>query len=400
MIEKPKKKWLVARIAVAQLLVVLVTFGAGYSIGGGQLPLALNQNEPVATGLPDDLDYQSVEQVYDSLRSNYDGQLNLGDLLDGLKEGLVAASGDPYTEYQNAKDAEEFKNDLDGTFTGIGAELSKDEQTIVVVAPLAGFPADKAGLRPQDAIVEIDGESAFDISVSEAVKRIRGEAGTKVKLKIIRDQKQTLNFEITRQKITLPSVESEILDGNIGYMKISRFGEDTAALSRQAADKFKAAGVKGVILDLRNNPGGLVGAAVDLSSVWLERGKPVLEQKRAGMTIKRFDATGSPILNGIPTVVLINEGSASASEITAGALRDNGVARLVGQKTFGKGSVQQLVNLSDHGVLKVTIARWYTPSGKNIDKEGIEPDTKVARTEDDYKNNRDPQLAAALKFFK
>jgi carboxyl-terminal processing protease len=267
------------------------------------------------------------------------------------------------------------------------------------VSPIEGFPAAKAGLRPRDVVAEINGKSAFDLSVTEAVNKIRGQVGTNVKLKIIRDNEE-LNFDIKREQITIPSVESEILEGNVGYLKISRFSEDTDDLARQAADEFKRASVKGVILDVRNNPGGLLDASVELAGLWLPKGDTVLEEKRGGVTMQTLQSNGPATLKGIPTVVLINEGSASASEIVAGALKDNGAATLLGAKTFGKGSVQQLEELPDGGILKVTIARWYTPGGKNIDKEGIKPDKAVEQTAEDFKNNKDPQKDAAIQFLK
>lgn len=346
------------------------------------------------------LNYGGVTQVYDALRKNFDGTLDQSKLEDGLKEGLVKAAGDPYTEYLNPQAAKEFNEDLNGSFMGIGAELSKDPDTksIVIVSPLAGFPAEKAGLKPRDVIAEIDGKSAYDLNVTDAVKKIRGPKDTTVKLKIIRDNKQTLDIDIVRKEIKIPSVESKTLDNNIGYIKISRFAEDTADLSREAAKKFKETNVKGVVLDVRGDPGGLLDAAVDVSSLWLPPDKTVLTERHDGAIIKTYKANGSPLLAGIPTVVLADDGSASASEITAGALRDNQAARIIGVKSFGKGSVQQLQQLDGGGILKVTIARWFTPNGKNIDKAGIEPDQKVERTEDDFKNNRDPQLDAASIF--
>ncbi len=401
-VKKQRYSFSVKRTAIGVVAGMFV-FYLGIAVGSGRVRLGDNRifhNGSQNHQLPADLDYSSVEQVYDSLKSSYDGKLDAQQLLDGLKKGLAEATGDQYTEYLNSDKAKEFDSDLNGSFTGIGAELGKQDDLLVVVSPIAGFPADKAGLRPQDVISKIDGEPSFNLSISDAVNKIRGPKGTKVKLTIVRDKSKELEFEIERDQITIPSVTSEILDGNIGYMKISRFGEDTSGLSRQAADKFKAAGVKSVILDVRGNPGGLLDAAVDLSSLWLPSGKTVLQEKRDDVVVRTYKAKGNAVLAGTPTVVLINEGSASASEITAGALKDNGAATLIGQKSYGKGSVQQLENLAGGSVLKVTIARWYTPNGKNIDKAGIEPDQKVDRTDEDYAANRDPQKDAAITFLK
>lgn len=367
----------------------------GWAAGSGRLILGRNAPNNAAQHLPANLDYSSVETVYDRLKTDFDGELDVTKLMDGLKEGIAKSLDDPYTEYLNAEEAKAFNEDLSGTFTGIGAELGKEEGTVVVISPLAGFPAEKAGLKPKDVIAEINGESAYDLSITEAVKKVRGPKDTKVTLTIVRDGTQELKLEITRAEISIPSVESKTLDNNVGYIKISRFSDDTARLVSEAASGFQRANVSGVILDMRGNPGGLLDAAVDVSGVWLEKGKPILEERRAGLTMQRFKSKGPATLAGIKTVVMINEGSASASEITAGALKDNGVATLVGEKSYGKGSVQQLDDLKDGSVLKVTIARWFTPNGKNIDKEGIEPDEKVTISDDDAKNNRDPQLDKA-----
>ena len=352
------------------------------------------------TSLPTNLNYAEVEQVYDALRTNFDGELNLDNLITGLKDGLARASGDEYTEFLDNEEKEEFDEDLNGSFTGIGAQLQKRDKNIMVEVPLTGYPAEKTGLRARDVIVEIDGESAYDISLKKAVEKIRGEEGTIVKLKIVRDDNQLLEFEVRREKITIPSVESKIIEGDIGYMKLTRFGDDTMKLSRQVAEEFSKAGVKGVILDLRNNPGGLLPASVDVAGLWVSPGKTVLEQRQGNRTTKVFESDGDGILSNVPTVILINEGSASASEIVAGALKDHKLATLIGEKSYGKGSVQQLIDFADGTILKVTIARWYTPNGKNIDKEGIEPDQKVERTDEDYKNDRDPQKEAAINFLK
>jgi len=394
-ITRPLKRGTFKRVLFSSLALLLV-FTLGINVGNGRL--AIGANKPVSSELPDNLDYSSVEAIYDKLRANYDGELDQSALLDGLKQGLASASGDPYTEYFNSKDAKEFDDELNGSFTGIGAELGKRaDGGIEIISPIAGFPAEKAGLKAKDLIAEIDGKSTIGLTVTEAVNKIRGEAGTKVTLKIVRNNAQELNFEITRAQITIPSVKHEIVDGNIGVITISRFGPDTVQLAKEAADSFKQANVKGVILDLRSDPGGLLDAAVGVSSLWLDKSQTVLLEKRDGKVVKTYHATGNPVLKGVKTVVLINDGSASASEITAGALKDNNAATLIGAKSYGKGSVQQLLQLGDGSMLKVTSAHWFTPSGKGIDKSGLEPDQKVERSDDDIKNNKDPQKDAAIQ---
>lgn len=396
--KKTKKK--ISILKTAGIIVFTgAVFGAGWLAGNGNIQVSSYKAVSSNSGLAEKLDYSTIDTIYSSLRDNFDGELSEKKLLEGLKSGLAKATGDPYTEYFNAEAAEDFQAGIDGTFEGIGAQLGKDtDNNIIIVSPIAGYPADKAGLRPKDIIAEIDGETAYDLTISEAVDKIRGEKGTSVKLTVIRNSKPE-EFTITRETIDIPSVKTEIR-GQTGIMTISRFGDDTVNLAKQAAEEFKAAKVSGIILDLRSNPGGYLDGAVDISSLWLSKGTTVLTERRDNVVIDTFMANGSAPLKGIKTVVLIDEGSASASEITAGALKDNNAATLIGQKSFGKGSVQQPINLKDGGLLKVTIARWFTPGGKNIDKEGLEPDQKVELTPDDITSGRDPQLDAALSALK
>lgn len=385
---------------VAAISVVVVVFFAGVGVGNGSIQFGFVKNTQ-NRDLPADLDYSSVEALYDALKASYDGELDYQALLDGLKAGLAQAAGDPYTVYLTAEEAQEFNNQLNGTFSGIGAELGQDaDKNIIIVSPIAGFPAAKAGLRPQDIITEIDGKSTAGMNIAEAVTKIRGPKGTDVTLRIIRNKSEDLTFTITRADIKIPSVKYEILDGNIGYLQIIQFNNDTVSLATAAAREFKSKGVEGVILDLRGNPGGLLDAAVDVSSLWLKKGATVLQEKRGGVVVSTWYANGNDILRGVPTAVLINEGSASASEIVAGALKDNKAATIIGAKSFGKGSVQQMKALSGGGELKVTIARWYRPNGENIDGKGVSPDKEVKMTEEDYKNGRDPQKDAAVEFIK
>lgn len=346
--------------------------------------------------LPDELDYSSVDELYDTLRKEFDGELSADELIDGLKRGLADATGDPYTVYLNEEESQEFKAELNGTFTGIGAELGIENDRVVVVAPLEGFPAEEAGLRAGDVILAIDGEDAINITVEEAVSTIRGEEGTDVTLTVSRNG-EVLDITITRAKIVVPSVKSEIRDDGIGYLRISRFAEDTVRLAKDAASEFVAAGVTEVILDVRNNGGGYLEAAVDIAGLWLADNTVVVEQKSGDVVTQTLKTKGDGVLMGLETVVLINKGSASASEIVAGALQDHEAATLVGQTSFGKGSVQSLEELSYGGVLKVTIARWYTPNGSNIDHEGISPDIEVEITDEDFENDIDTQLNKAVE---
>lgn len=359
------------------------------------LGTALNEVNSENKKLPKNLDYSSVEEVYDALRVNYDGQLNVDDIINGLKTGLVESAGDPYTNYLSTEDNEDFDSQLSGTFTGIGAELIEENNVVVVSTPLSGFPAEKAGVKARDIIFKIDGEDATQLTVADAVKKIRGEKGTTVKLTLIREGEQ-IEVSIVRDVINIPSVKSEVING-IGYMTIYRFGDDTTELARKYAQEYKNSGINGIVVDLRNNPGGYLEESVGVASLWLDKNSVVVEEKRGDVSIKKDRAYGGNILKGTKTVVLINGGSASASEILAGALKDNNLATLVGEKTFGKGSVQQLEEFKDSSALKVTVAKWFTPSGKNIDKEGISPDKEVVLTLEDVKNKQDPQKNAALE---
>jgi carboxyl-terminal processing protease len=388
---------MVATKITVGLAVALIVFGTGYGFGAGDIKVT---NGSANQGLPSKLDYSSVDDVYNAIKANYDGKLDEQKLLDGLKTGLAQATGDPYTVYFNEDQAQDFNNQLQGTFSGIGAELGQDAQgNLIVVAPIDGFPAAKAGLRSQDAIISIDGKATTGMTVYDAVTKIRGEKGTEVTLRVAREKTEDLTFKITRDNIKIASVKSQVLSDNIGYIKINQFGDDTADLTQKAARDLKEKGVKGVVLDLRGNPGGLVSAATAVSSLWLPEGKMILQERRGNTAVSTELANGNNILKDVPTVVLIDAGSASASEITAGALKDNGAATTMGVKSYGKGSVQQLVKLGG-AELKVTIARWYRPNGQNIDKKGINPDKEVKMTDDDYKQNRDPQKDAAVEFLK
>ena len=339
------------------------------------------------------IDLSSVQKTYQELIANYDGKLDTQKLIYGANRGLVEAAGDPHTAYMDPDETKEFDKSLSGQIGGgIGAEIGLRNNKPTIIKPLENSPAQKAGIKAGEAIVKVNDEASSDWSVEKVVSKIRGEVGTSVKLTLLSGD-QTREVSVVRQNIVSPAVESEI-DGEIGILKVNRFGDDTVSLSRKYASEFVEKGVKKVILDLRNNPGGTVGAAQGLLGIWLDN-QIAMTERRGSEIVKTLRTTGAPILGNMKTVVLINGNSASASEITAGALREYGKATLVGQKSYGKGSVQIVLGLPGGSQMKVTEARWYTPKGKNIDKTGIEPDVKVDLSSDDVNNNVDPQMDKA-----
>ncbi len=339
------------------------------------------------------IDLSSVQKTYQELIANYDGKLDTQKLIYGANRGLVEAAGDPHTAYMDPDETKEFDKSLSGQIGGgIGAEIGLRNNKPTIIKPLENSPAQKAGIKAGEVIVKVNDEASSDWSVEKVVSKIRGEVGTSVKLTLLSGG-QTREVSVVRQNIVSPAVESEI-DGEIGILKVNRFGDDTVSLARKYASEFVEKGVKKVILDLRNNPGGTVGAAQGLLGIWLDN-QIAMTERRGSEIVKTLRTTGTPILGNIKTVVLINGNSASASEITAGALREYGKATLVGQKSYGKGSVQIVLGLPGGSQMKVTEARWYTPKGKNIDKTGIEPDVKVDLSSDDVNNNVDPQMDKA-----
>ncbi len=339
------------------------------------------------------LDLSSVQRTFRTLKSNFDGKLDDAALIEGASKGLVAASGDIHTEFFTAKEAEKFKNDLSGDIGGgIGAQIGLRDQIPTVLETLKDTPAEKAGLKAGDQIMMVNDENVSKQTVDQVVQKIRGDVGSTVKLTIMRDDAPQ-EFTITRQAITSPSVESRI-EGDVGVLTLSRFDDKTGETARAAAQEFTAKGVKKVILDLRDNGGGYLSAAPDVAGLWLDN--KVVVSERVGSVTKDEQRSGSnAILAGLPTVVLVNGGTASASEIVTAALKEHGAATVVGEKTYGKGTVQTMLDLDHGALLKVTVQRWYTPKGNNVDKKGITPDEKVGLTKDDVNANRDPQLDAA-----
>ena len=380
---------------IVGVFVLGVNFGNGEIEFGGAHFIQIGTSN---SNLAGSLNYSQIQQEYNVIKNNFDGKLTTSELQDGIEHSLASSTGDPHTEYFTNTEANEFNDELNNTFSGIGAELDQNSSNqLVIVAPLADTPASKAGLQPKDIIETINGVNASNYTLDQAVSKIQGTAGTQVTLGILRGT-VNMTFKITRATITIPSVYYKVIDNNIGYISISSFANDTSGLMQTAANTLKADKVKGIILDLRDNPGGLVQAAINVSSLWLPAGDTIVTEKHDNKVIQTYYSTGNDILQGIQTVILVNDGSASASEITSAALHDNHAASLIGQKTYGKGSVQELFPLAGGSEIKVTIYHWYTPDNKNIDKVGITPDITIVPTTADNNAGIDVQLNKAVTF--
>jgi carboxyl-terminal processing protease len=340
----------------------------------------------------------SIKNTYASLKDNFDGTLDTQKLIDAANKGLVSAANDQYTLYLSSSESLAFQNDLNGSIgSGIGVELGTRNDRVVILRTLADNPALKAGMQAGDYIVSVDGKDTTGWTAYDAAKNIRGETGTMVKIVVERDTKE-LTYDLKRETINNLSVDSYVKDG-IGVIRILRFDEQTADLARTAAKDFKSKSVNAVVVDLRNNGGGYVSAARDVAGLWL-RNKVVMTERTGDQLIDTIKTGNSTLLEGIKTVVIVNGSSASASEILAGALQDYNVAKIVGEKSFGKGSVQKLVDLIGGSQLKVTVARWYTPNSKNITGQGIQPDVNVVYSSDDMNKGSDNQLNAAISELK
>jgi len=378
------------------LLLVGVGFSTGYLVGKFQVVC------PVCP--PEEVDFSLFWEVYHKLQEKFIDRekFDTQKMIYGAISGMVKSLDDPYTIFLPPEETKRFIEDVKGIFEGIGMEIGIRKGQLQVITPLEGTPAQRAGLRAGDKIIKIDGKPTVDMTIKKAVSLIRGPKGTEVTLTILREGwEETREFKITRAVIKIPFLKWEIKDNNIAYLKLYLFTEKAGVDFKIAAFEILNSPAKKIILDLRNNPGGYLEVAQDVAGWFLEKGQIVaIKDFGEGREQKKYFAQGPSRLLKYPLVILINEGSASGSEILAGALRDNRGIILIGEKTFGKGSVQELEKLREGSSLKITIARWLTPKGKLISDIGLEPDIRVEITDEDYEKERDPQLDKAIEVLK
>ncbi|MBU0619897.1 S41 family peptidase [Patescibacteria group bacterium] len=399
--------------AILVLVVMLVCFGAGmYMSMTNKVMEELAKEEVVYLGkitgkynkdskggLTQDIDFNLFWDVWDTVKANYvdKGKINEKEMFYGALSGMVASLKDPYTIFMDPKIAQEFENDLSGKFEGIGAEIGIKDDILTIIAPLSGMPADLAGLKAGDKIYAINDEITAGISIDVAVRKIRGPKDTEVVLTIYRNGAgKPEDIKIKRGVITIQSVKTELNDENIFVIKIINFNNDTFNLFNKAVREVMSKNPKGIILDLRNNPGGYLDTAIEIASEWIETGVVVTEQF-SEENKNDYLARGRARLKDYPTVILVNQGSASASEIVAGALQSHKKAKIIGMKTFGKGSVQTLKEFQDGSSVKITVAKWLTPDGACINDNGIIPDEEIDFIIEDYNSNKDPQMERATE---
>jgi len=395
------------------LVVVLCTFGGGVATGyflptRDAIPTqeatsptqASTEAASTDTSTPAELEglFRPFWEAWDIVHNHYvDQPVDDTLLLQGAIRGMLESLGDPHSLYMDPQESEDENAILSGEYEGIGAWVDTGEEFLTIISPMTDSPAEKAGLLPGDKIVAVDGQDMAGTEPSAVRLKVLGPEGSVVVLTIVREGlEEPFDVSITRSKITVPSVESEMLDGNIAYVKLTLFGEDTASNLHAQLQTLMAQNPEGIILDLRNNGGGLVTAAVSVASEFMNEGA-ILYEKYGDGSLVDYPAETNGLAIGVPLVVLVNEGTASASEIVAGAIQDYGLGKLIGVTTYGKGSMQYWMPITDGGTERVTVAKWLTPNKRTIDKIGLTPDIVVERTVEDMTANLDPQLDAAVQ---
>ncbi|MDE2030964.1 MAG: S41 family peptidase [Patescibacteria group bacterium] len=390
--------------ALASLIILISVFGLGATYGYSQKP-AIDKvssviNKEPAQGVT--ADFNSFWKVWNLLnqKSIYAKKATDQDRVWGAIKGMTASLGDPYTVFFPPEENKLFNDEIHGSFGGIGAEIGVKDKLLTVISPLKDNPAMLAGIKSGDKILKIDKTDANNMTVDHAISLIRGPIGTSVVLTILRPgEKTTREFTVVRGDIKIPTIDTQLLPNNIFVIKFYSFSENSDSLFKDALDKFIATGSHKLIIDMRGNPGGYLTSAVNIGSWFIDEGKTIVSEDFGSNKKMQVYRSHGPKLfdNKLQLVVLVDGGSASAAEILAGALQENGVGTLVGERTFGKGSVQELINVTNDTSLKVTVARWLTPNGTSISEHGLDPDVVVPYTQKDADAKKDPQMDKAVE---
>jgi carboxyl-terminal processing protease len=373
---------MVTAVLVSSFVTFLLVDDGGF-LQNLQEPVSLITGNEKAYEANFDQYLPKLRETYAAIKGNYLRNVTDQQLIDGAIRGMVEALGDPYSEYMDPEEAKQFLSDLESSFTGIGAEVTIKNGRLTIISPIKGSPAEKAGLRPDDQILKVNGQSLEGLSIKDAVSKIRGPKGTKVVLEIARPGvKEVMTITVVRDEIPLHTVDSKVFSGQIGYISISQFSRDTADEFFGHLSKLESQGIKGLIIDVRGNPGGLLPAVLNICEQFVPRDKPVLiTEDKAGKREVYYGKADRT--KPYPIIVLVDRGSASASEILAGALKESAGALLIGETTFGKGTVQSALDFKDGSNLKLTVAKWLTPKGIWIDQhggtKGIKPDLEVKK---------------------
>lgn len=359
------------------------------------ITLAFGDEKAVEVGVPARAEFNKLYEAYDKIENGYYKEIDQDVLVNGAINGMIDALEDPYSDYMNKEEASQFHEGVSSSFEGIGAEVQEQDGFIMIVSPIKGSPAEKAGLKPNDLIMSVDGKSIQGMSASEAVLLIRGEKGTKVTLEVKRNgSEKTQDMTIVRDEIPIETVYTELDENKIAHIQITSFSEHTAEELNTALADMEKKGMKGIVLDLRQNPGGLLDQAIKMANFFVPEGKNIVQIESNDGNVQAYKAEGGNKIT-LPTVVLIDSGSASASEILAAALQESAGIPLIGEKSFGKGTVQSAEDFSDESNLKLTTAKWLTPNGTWIHEKGIKPATAVALP--DYANLSYINPESALK---
>ena len=392
------------RIITLYLTLIIASGAIGYYLGTKQAKTVVVEH---VTNTTSDVvgarDFSIFWDTWGVIHESYlkSADLKTQDLIYGATTGLVNSLKDPYSVFLTPDDSKKFAEDINGNFGGIGAEIGMKSEQIIIVAPLKNSPAEKAGLLAGDKIMEINASSTIGMGIGDAIKIIRGPKGTSVDFSIGRAGKEKpLKITIVRDTISIPVIEWKMKEGDIAHLQFFTFSENSVGLMYTALEEIKKAGAQGIVLDLRNNPGGYLDSAVQIASFFLEEGMPIVYEEFKNGKRDTFTAQGDALAKNIPLIILLNGGSASASEILAGAIKDNRGVKIVGEKSFGKGTVQELIRLRDNSEVKLTIAHWILPKGAQIDKNGIAPDVEVKISDEDREKKRDPQIIKALELLK